>query len=133
MIASPQIKVSRTLRPAFTSAASAAACAVSSRYRRTSYSRSVSQWVASPFKSASSPTSAERSRAVCLVRSFGSWGAAYVSVNLRGARRLTSHTTKERLPIPHPQDHQTDAHGSQPRRNSSNHEVAYQEHAAHYR
>jgi hypothetical protein len=32
------------------------------------------QWVASAFNAESSPTSAERSRAVALVTSFGSWG-----------------------------------------------------------
>jgi hypothetical protein len=35
------------------------------------------QWVASPFNAASSPTSAERSRAVSLATSFGSSGAIY--------------------------------------------------------
>jgi hypothetical protein len=63
---------SRTLRLASTSAASAAACAASKRYRRTSYSDSVSQCVASAFKAASPPTKPERSRAVYLVTSFGS-------------------------------------------------------------
>ena len=41
-----------------------------------------SQWVASPFKAASSPTSAERSRAVFLVTSFGSWGPTYAFLGL---------------------------------------------------
>jgi hypothetical protein len=68
---------SLTRRRASTSAASAAACAASSRYHRASYSESVSQWVASAFNAASSPTSAERSRAVSLVTSFGSCGPIY--------------------------------------------------------
>ena len=46
------------------------------------YSGSMSQWVASPFKAASSPTSAERSRAVSLVTSFGSWGPTYAFLGL---------------------------------------------------
>ena len=56
----------------------------STRCRRAAYSGSVSQCVASPFNAASSHTSAEKSRAVSLVTSFGSWGPTYVSVNLRG-------------------------------------------------
>ena len=52
-----------TCLPASTSAASAAACAASRRSRRAAYSRSLSQWVASPLNAASSPTSAERSDA----------------------------------------------------------------------
>jgi hypothetical protein len=62
---------------------SAAACAASSRYRRTPYSGSVSQWVASPFNAASSPTSAVRSRTVSLVTSFGSCGPTYEPPNMR--------------------------------------------------
>ena len=129
---SPCLSFSRTLRLASTSAAPAAACAVSRPCRRAVYSGSVSQWVTSPFNAASSPTTPERSRAVSLVTSFGSCGPIYDSDTPRRASRLTSHT-EQRLPIPHPQDHQSDAHGSQPRCNSSNHEVAYQQHAAHYR
>ncbi len=66
-----------TRRLASTSAASAAACAASKRCLRAEYSGPSSQWVASPFNAASSPTSAERSRAVSLVTSFGSWGPTY--------------------------------------------------------
>jgi hypothetical protein len=40
----------------------------------------VSQWVASPFKAASSPTSAERSRAETLLTSFWSCGPLYGSL-----------------------------------------------------
>jgi hypothetical protein len=53
---------------------SAAACAASRRWRREAYSGPVSQWVASAFNAASSPTSAERSRAVSLTTSSGSCG-----------------------------------------------------------
>src|SRR5215216_2453172 len=63
---------------ASTSAASEAAYAASERYRRTAYSGSVSQCVASPFKVASSPTRPERSRAVSLATSLGSWGPNYL-------------------------------------------------------
>src|SRR5829696_805292 len=68
---------SRTLRLASTSAASASACAASKRCRRVAYSGSVSQWVASAFKAASSLTSDERSRAVSLATSLGSCGPIY--------------------------------------------------------
>jgi hypothetical protein len=68
---------SLTLRLASTSAASAAACALSSLSLRGAYSGSVSQWVASAFKAASSLTDAERSRAMSLLTSLGSWGPAY--------------------------------------------------------
>jgi hypothetical protein len=74
---SPCLSFSLTLRLASTSAASAAACAASKRYLRTAYSGSVSQWVASPFKAASSPSRRERSRAVSLATSFGSCGPTY--------------------------------------------------------
>jgi hypothetical protein len=47
------------------------------------YSGPVSQWLASPFKAASSPTSPERSRAVSLVTSFGSCGPTYEPPNMR--------------------------------------------------
>ena len=74
---------SRTLRLASTSAASAAACAASKRCRRVPYSGSVSQWVASAFKAASSPAMPERSRAVSLVTSLGSCGPTYEPPNMR--------------------------------------------------
>jgi hypothetical protein len=64
----------RTLRLASISAASTAACAFSRRRWRTAYSGLVSQWWASVFRAASSPARPERSRAVSLVTSFGSWG-----------------------------------------------------------
>src|SRR5215218_7501582 len=70
---------SGTLRLASTSAAATAACAAAKRCCRVAYSGSVSQWVASPFNAASSPTSAERSRAVSLATSFGSCGPIYSS------------------------------------------------------
>jgi hypothetical protein len=79
---SPWLSFSLTLRLTSTSAASVAACAASSRYHRTYYSGSVSQWVASPFKAASYPTSPERSQVVSLATSFGSCGAIYGSLIL---------------------------------------------------
>src|SRR5215211_3960574 len=45
------------------------------------------------------------------------------------AGSLTSHT-KERLPVPHPREHQTDAHGGNRCSDSSDHELADQEHHA---
>ncbi len=54
----PRSSSSRALRLASTSAASAAACDLSSRWRSAAYSGSVSQWVASTFNAASSPVSA---------------------------------------------------------------------------
>jgi hypothetical protein len=45
--------------------------------------RAVSQWVASPFNAASSPTTAERSQAVSLATSFGSCGPTYAPPNMR--------------------------------------------------
>src|SRR5215208_910093 len=65
---------------ASTSAASAAAYAASKRCLRVAYCGSVSQWVASPFNATSSPTSAERSRAVSLATSSGSCGPIYRSL-----------------------------------------------------
>src|ERR687890_1469474 len=79
---SPCLSFSLTLRLASPSAASAAACAASRGCRRASYSGSVSQWVASPFKAASSPTRPDRSRAVSLATSFGSCGPIYGSLIL---------------------------------------------------
>src|SRR5215212_11669290 len=76
------LSFSLTRPRASTSAASAAACAASRRCYRAAYSGSVSQWVASPFKAASSPTRPERSRAVSLVTSFGSCGPIYDSLFL---------------------------------------------------
>ena len=73
----------RALRLASTSAASAAACAASKRCRRAAYSGPVSQWAASPFNAASSPTSPERSRAVPLVTSFESYGPIYEPPSMR--------------------------------------------------
>jgi hypothetical protein len=73
------LSFSLTLCLASTSAASAAACAASRRYRRAAYPGSVSQWVASPFKAASSPTRPERSRAVSLATSLWSCGPIYVT------------------------------------------------------
>jgi len=73
----------RALCLASTSAASAAACAASKRCRRAAYSGPVSQWAASPFNAASSPTSPERSRAVSLVTPFGSCGPIYEPPNIR--------------------------------------------------
>src|SRR5215208_967035 len=125
----PCLSFSLTRLRASTSAASAAACAASRRYRRAAYSGSVSQWVASPFKAASSLTSAERSRAVSLVTSFGSCGPIYDSDTPRRASRLTSHT-EQRLPIPHPQKHQTNAQSGRQSPSASNHQLAYQEHHA---
>src|SRR5918994_4333652 len=88
------LSFSLTLRLASTSAASAAACAASRRCLRAAYSGSVSQWVASAYKAASSPTSAERSRAVSLVTSFGSCGPttsrtsyATIGARLSGGRQ----------------------------------------------
>src|SRR5215213_11397505 len=63
-------------------------CRLSRRVRglqavpRAAYSGSVSQWVASAFNATSSPTSAERSRAVSFVTSFGSWGPTYAFLGL---------------------------------------------------
>src|SRR5215208_1663794 len=47
-------------------------------------------WVASPFKAASSPTSAERSREMSLVTSFGYCGPTYVTTG--GAKRPCERT-----------------------------------------
>jgi hypothetical protein len=64
-------------------------CRLSRRVRglqavpRAAYSGSVSQWVASAFNATSSPTSAERSRAVSLATSFGSCGPIYEPPNIR--------------------------------------------------
>src|SRR5919107_2331634 len=79
---SPCFSFSLTRLRASTSAASVAACAASRRCLRVAYSGSVSQWVASPFKAASSLTSPERSRAVSLATSFGSCGPIYDSLIL---------------------------------------------------
>jgi hypothetical protein len=65
---------SRTLRLVSTIADSAAACTASRRCRKVVHYGSVSQWVASAFYAASSPTSPESSRAVSLARSLGSCG-----------------------------------------------------------
>ncbi len=54
----------------------------SRRCRRAAYSGSVSQWVASPFSAASSPTRPERSRATSLLTCFGSCGPTYASLDL---------------------------------------------------
>jgi hypothetical protein len=72
---------------ASTRVASAAACAASRRYRSAAYSGSVSQWVASAFKAASSPTNAERSRAVSPVTSFGSCSTTFLRVARDPVRR----------------------------------------------
>src|SRR5918994_716182 len=74
---SPCLSFGLTRLRAYTSAASAAACAASRRCLRAAYSGSVSQWAVSPFKAASSPITAERSRAVSLATSFGSCGSTY--------------------------------------------------------
>src|SRR5215208_7471576 len=81
------------------------------------------------FSPARSLTSAERSRAVSLVTSFGSCGPIYDSDTPRRASRLTSHT-EQRLPIPHPQKHQTNAQSGRQSPSASNHQLAYQEHHA---
>jgi hypothetical protein len=62
----------------------------SSRWRRVAYSGSVSQWVASPFNAASSPTSAERSRAVSPTTSLGACGPTYEPPNMRRHQDLGS-------------------------------------------
>jgi hypothetical protein len=80
---SPCPSFSHTLRVASTIAASANACAFYRRCLRVAYSGSVSQWVASAFNVASSPTSPERSRAVSLVTLFGSCGPTYEPPNIR--------------------------------------------------
>jgi hypothetical protein len=74
---SPCLSFSLTRLRASTSAASAAAYAASKWCLRVAYSGSVSQWLASPFNAASSPTTPERSRAVSRVTSFGSCGSIY--------------------------------------------------------
>ena len=71
-----------TFRLASISAASTAACAFSSRRCRMAYSGSVSQWRASAFMATSSPASPERSRAVSLATSFGSYGPTSASLIL---------------------------------------------------